>query len=138
MKRVLLLIKGLGRGGAEQLLASAAAHTDRGRFDYEVAYLLPWKDALVKELRDEGIAVSCLEGAGDPGWTARLRRLVRRRRIDLIHAHSPVAAIGARVGLTGLSVRHALPAQSCAKVPANQGTIRWGVRRIRAVAADSV
>jgi glycosyltransferase involved in cell wall biosynthesis len=106
MKRVLLLIKGLGRGGAEQLLASAAGYTDRGRFDYEVAYLLPWKDALVKELNDDGVPVSCLEGAGDPRWTARLRRLVRRRRIDLIHAHSPVAAIGARVGLTGLPVRH--------------------------------
>jgi glycosyltransferase involved in cell wall biosynthesis len=106
MKRVLLLIKGLGRGGAEQLLASAAAYTDRGRFEYEVAYLLPWKDALVGELRDHGIVVSCLHGARDPRWTARLRRLVRRKRVDLIHAHSPVAAVGARVGLRGLTVRH--------------------------------
>ncbi len=95
--RVLLLIKGLGRGGAEQLLASGARHVDRTRFDYEVAYLLPHKDALVGELRDAGMPVTCLEGAQGPAWVGRLRRLVRERRIDLVHAHSPVAAIGSRI-----------------------------------------
>ena len=55
ISRVLLLIKGLGRGGAEQILASSVPHLDRERFDYEVAYLLPWKDALAKEIGDQGI-----------------------------------------------------------------------------------
>ena len=35
--RILLLIKGLGRGGAEQLLVNSAAYTDRDRFGYEAA-----------------------------------------------------------------------------------------------------
>lgn len=98
-RRVLLLVKGLGRGGAEQLLVSAARHLDRSRFDYEVAYLLPHKDALVDDLRAAGLPVACLSGARGVGWLGRLRSLVRGRRIDLVHAHSPYPAIGARVAL---------------------------------------
>ena len=43
--RVLWLIKGLGPGGAEQLLVSMAGVRDRTAADVDVAYLLPWKDA---------------------------------------------------------------------------------------------
>jgi glycosyltransferase involved in cell wall biosynthesis len=101
MSRVLLLIKGLGRGGAEQLLVSAAPHLDRKRFDYEVAYLRSDKDALVGELQAAGLPVSCLYGDRTLDWMPRLRRLVRERSIDIVHCHSPYAAIGARVGLRG-------------------------------------
>jgi glycosyltransferase involved in cell wall biosynthesis len=101
MKRVLILIKGLGRGGAEQLLASAAPYADRSRFEYEVAYVLPWKDALVGELERQGLRVSCLGGGRRGAWTLQLRSLVRERRVDLVHAHLPYAAIGARVALAG-------------------------------------
>lgn len=97
MNRVLLLIKGLGRGGAEQLLVSATPYMDTSRFEYEVAYLLPWKDALAGELRAAGLRVECLEGAHGVGWVGRLVALAQRRRIDLIHMHSPYAAIGARL-----------------------------------------
>ena len=99
MKRVLILIKGLGRGGAEQLLASAAPYLDTSRFEYEVAYLLPWKNALVPIIESAGLTVHCLDGARGPGWLGRLRTLVRARDIDLIHGHSPYAAIGARIAL---------------------------------------
>lgn len=101
MKRVLLLIKGLGRGGAEQLLASAAPYYDRDRFDYEAAYLLPAKDGLVGELEAAGVPVHCLDGARGIGWVARLRELVRDHDIDLVHVHSPYPAVGARLGLAG-------------------------------------
>ena len=101
MRRVLLLIKGLGRGGAEQLLANAAPHLDRSRFRYEVAYLLPWKDALVGELEGAGLRVHCLHGARGPGWIHRLGALVRDGGFDVVHAHSPLAAIGARIRLAG-------------------------------------
>jgi len=103
--KVLLLIKSLGRGGAEQLLVNAAPQLDRSRFDYEVAYLLPWKDALAEELGESGLPVRCLGGGRGAGWIPRLRAMVRTRRIDLVHAHSPYAAIGARLGL-GRRVRH--------------------------------
>jgi glycosyltransferase involved in cell wall biosynthesis len=101
MKRILTLIKGLGRGGAEQIVATAARHVDREHFDYEVASLLPHKDALVKEIEVAGLAVHCLDGATGLGWVPRLRRLVKERRIDLIHSHSPVVAIGARAAFSG-------------------------------------
>ena len=101
MKRILVLIKGLGRGGAEQLLASAAPHLDRRRYHYEVAYLLPWKAALVGELEGAGLPVHCLDGARGSGWMQRLGALVREGRFDLVHAHSPLAAIGARIRLAG-------------------------------------
>jgi glycosyltransferase involved in cell wall biosynthesis len=99
VKRVLILIKGLGRGGAEQLLVSAAPHLDRTRFRYEVAYVLPAKDALAAELRRHGLRVSCL--GGGTAWPIHLRALVRERGIDLVHAHLPYAAIGARLALAG-------------------------------------
>ena len=46
MIRVLVLIKGLGRGGAEQLLVNAAPYFDRSRFDYEVAETRDLPDSL--------------------------------------------------------------------------------------------
>jgi glycosyltransferase involved in cell wall biosynthesis len=96
VSRILILIKGLGRGGAELLLASAAPYLDRDRFSYEVAYLLPWKDALAGELRGGGMGVHCLDGGRGISWMGRLRRLVMRNRIDLVHAHSPYPAVVAR------------------------------------------
>lgn len=99
MKRILYLIKGLGRGGAEQLLISAAPYRDTSRFEYEVAYLLPRKSALVPSIEAMGIPAHCLEGARGVGWARRLRSLVGRNGIDLVHVHSPYAAIGARMAI---------------------------------------
>jgi glycosyltransferase involved in cell wall biosynthesis len=99
MGGVLILIKGLGRGGAEQLLASGAPYLDRERFRYRFAYLLPWKDSLVAELEAGGLPVDCLDGARGLGWVGRLRDLVRREGVDLVHVHSPVAAAAARTAL---------------------------------------
>ncbi len=82
-RRVLWLAKGLGRGGAERLIVDAAALLDRERYDVEVAYLLPWKDALVPDLRDAGVPVHCLgqTSAYDLRWVPRLRRLVAARQL---------------------------------------------------------
>ena len=96
MSGVLILIKGLGRGGAEQLLLSGVPYLDTGRYRYQFAYLLPWKDSLVPELRAAGPTVHCLDGASGAGWAGRLRSLIRREGIGVVHAHSPVAAAGAR------------------------------------------
>ncbi|HSA49103.1 MAG TPA: glycosyltransferase [Yinghuangia sp.] len=109
---VLWLTKGLGRGGAEQLLVNCARHVDRTRFEVEVAYVLPWKDALVPALREAGVTVHCLgdrsRPAADPRhpeavapadrtWPLRLRRLVTAREYDIVHTHMPVPAVAARV-----------------------------------------
>ena len=62
MRNILLLVKGLGRGGAEQIVVSSARFGDRSRFRYQVAYLLPTKSAFVGELERDEIAVRCLKG----------------------------------------------------------------------------
>jgi glycosyltransferase involved in cell wall biosynthesis len=99
LKTILLLIKGLGRGGAEQILVSSARHGDRSKYRYEVGYLLPWKKAFVPELTASGIPVHCLDGAHQGGWLFRLRSIIAANNVDLVHVHSPVPAIGARLSL---------------------------------------
>lgn len=101
MNRVLLLIKSLNRGGAEQLILDVLRNRDASRFDYEVAYLLRHHDALVSEIQSLGVPVHSLDAGVGPAWIRRLTTLVRRRSIDLVHVHSPYAAIGARLCLRG-------------------------------------
>lgn len=96
---VLVLVKGLGIGGAERLISEAAKYWDRERFDYRVGYLLPWKDQLVKDLESSGIEVTLLGGRRGPDLLtpARLRRHLKETGADLIHAHLPAAGILARL-----------------------------------------
>lgn len=101
MKRILLLVKGLGKGGAEQLVVGAIRHGDRTRFHYEVAYVLPWKDDLVAELTSLGVTTHCLRGSRNLTWMDRLRKLIRNREIDLVHVHSPYPAAAARIVVPG-------------------------------------
>jgi glycosyltransferase involved in cell wall biosynthesis len=107
---VLWLIKGLGPGGAERLLVAAAAHVDRERFSYQAAYLLPWKNHLVVDLEGAGVPVTCLGArrSWDMRWATRLRDLVGRERVSVVHAHLPYAAIGARLALGGRGTRPAI------------------------------
>jgi glycosyltransferase involved in cell wall biosynthesis len=107
--RVLWLAKGLGRGGAEQLLVSSAPHVDPKRFDVEVAYLLPWKDALVGDLLACGVPVRCLNqrSEADLRWAFALRRLLADRRYDIVHTHMPLPAAVARLLVhSGTAVVH--------------------------------
>ena len=96
--RVLWCIKCLGYGGAERLLVSTAAARDTERFDYEAAYVVPSKNALVPELEATGVPVHCLgssEHNGDLRWMRHLRRLLLDGRFDVVHFHLPyTAALG--------------------------------------------
>lgn len=96
---VLVLIKGLGIGGAERLIAEAAPSWDRDRFDYRVAFALPHKDAFVPDLEALGIPVNCIGGEQgiDRHTPARLRELLTLWNPALIHAHSPTMGVLARV-----------------------------------------
>jgi glycosyltransferase involved in cell wall biosynthesis len=93
-RKVLLLIKCLGYGGAEQLLVHMVRHRDRERFDYEVAYILENENSLVPQVEDAGVTVHSLGASSnrDLGWTRRLRTLLRQRNFDLMHSHLPYSA----------------------------------------------
>ncbi|GAA4841813.1 glycosyltransferase [Kitasatospora terrestris] len=96
-RRVLWLAKGLGRGGAEQLLVNCARNADTSRYEFEVAYVLPHKDALVPALEAAGVRTHCLGAAPGALWPWRLRSLLAERRYDLVHSHMPVPAVAARL-----------------------------------------
>lgn len=97
--KVLWLIKGLGLGGAEKLLALSAPYLDRRRYEYQAAYLLPWKTALVADLQSAGVPVTCLNHriSGDPRVVYRIARLLRSERIDILHVHLPYTAVVGRL-----------------------------------------
>ena len=96
---VLWLSKGLGPGGMEQLLVNHARFADRSRVRYTMAFLVPGKDQMVGHLEELGVECHCLDSASDvdPRWWPRLRRLLVTRCFDVVHAHSPVPAVAARL-----------------------------------------
>ncbi len=96
---VVVVVKGLGIGGAEKLISEGARHWDRSAFDYRVAYVLPWKDQLVADLEALDVPVTCV---GSPrGLTPRaalaLRRALKVWNTALVHAHLPTAGVLARL-----------------------------------------
>ena len=88
-------------------MVSLAATRSDG-VEMEVAYVLPAKTHLVSDLQEVGATVHLLSGRwglADPRWPLRLLRLVRRRRPDVVHVHSPAVAAIARPVLTCLPGR---------------------------------
>lgn len=130
--RVLWLIKGLGPGGAEHLLLAAAGARDTARFDYEAAYLLPWKDALAGRLAERGVPVSCfgVRDERDLRWVLALRRRLRRKPVDIVHTHSPYVASMARLAVRSLPKR-VRPRLVCTEHNA-WSTFRGATRRLNA------
>lgn len=106
--RVLWLIKGLGPGGAEQLLVNHAGARDRDRFRYEAAYLVARKNHLVAQLEAAGVPVTLLDGRHewDLRWAWRLRRRLRADPVDVVHGHSPYVAAITRLVLRTLPRRY--------------------------------
>jgi glycosyltransferase involved in cell wall biosynthesis len=123
---VLWLTKGLGPGGAERLLVTTARRRDRQRFSVRVAYLLPYKSALVGELEAEAVPVMCLghRNVLDARWLAVLRRSLVRDPVDIIHAHNPVMAVGARV------VAHSLPRRFRPRVVVTDHNVWYGYMKV--------
>jgi L-malate glycosyltransferase len=100
--RVLNLIKGLNRGGAETLLSDGVRQIDRERFEVSYGYFHPTLDALVPALRASGAGVTCFGGTNHATMLLRARRIARHLReqqIDLVHCHLPTAgAVGRLAG----------------------------------------
>ncbi|HEX6924638.1 MAG TPA: glycosyltransferase [Longimicrobiaceae bacterium] len=98
--RVFHLIKSLGRGGAEMLLVETLRFADRNRFDYRYGYFLPWKDAMVPALREQGVDVTCFGARSSAAILLAARAVARhleRQGADVLHCHLPVAGVVGRL-----------------------------------------
>lgn len=137
--RVLHLVKGLGPGGAERLILNQLA-TSTSDIDYSVAYAIPEKDHLVSAITDTGAEVTRLDWSSLP---MSLTKAIRAHRPHVVHAHSPLMAVTAR--LTTLLPMHSFamvttehnrwPRHHRYTRAANRLTARLDDRRI-AVSAD--
>ncbi len=103
---MLWLTKGIGPGGTERLLVEMARALDRHRVECALAYVLPWKDHLAGELEEAGVETVCLSTRRrDPWWPLHLRELIATGGFDVVHSHSPVPAVAARLAAWSLPRR---------------------------------
>jgi glycosyltransferase involved in cell wall biosynthesis len=101
--RVLHVITGLAAGGAEQHVRLLVRHSSA---DAEVAALTN-PGTVAAALRAEGVRVHeiGMRGNRDPSGVARLVRLMRRGRFDLVHTHLFRAGVHGRVAARLAGVR---------------------------------
>ncbi|MGC4081723.1 MAG: hypothetical protein QM736_06370 [Vicinamibacterales bacterium] len=84
-------VRGTG-GGPEKTILQGAARADRDRFAVTVCYL--------RDVRDDVFEIDAVAGnlpvdyievrerhSFDPGVWGQLRRIIRDRKIDIVHAH---------------------------------------------------
>lgn len=130
--RVLHLDTGrVWRGGQRQVLLLAAAQ--RARQD-EPLIIAPPASPLLDRARAEGLAASTIRARGD--WdlaaSARVARIVRTWRPDVVHAHDARAHA---IALTAILRRRDVPlvvTRRMAQVP--RGRLKYGVRVTRYIA----
>lgn len=91
---VVHLVKGLGPGGAERLIVNQLQTSDPS-IEYTVLRILDYKRHLVPEV--EATGASSLVIGGGSMWPLSLHKRLRNLSPDIIHAHSPVLAVAARV-----------------------------------------
>jgi glycosyltransferase involved in cell wall biosynthesis len=122
---------GLDVGGQEKLLVEMARHADRERFRLHVVSLTT-RGLLAGDIEAAGWPVTALEAPQGlrPGIVARLARLFRRLRADVVHTHDDRPNIyGAPAGkLAGCRVIHTRHHQGT-RLTARQ---RWLIRGVSA------
>jgi glycosyltransferase involved in cell wall biosynthesis len=110
--RVMIVTRGLGIGGAEIVVRDLARTVDRSRFDLSVCCLKAL-GPIGDELAAEGTDISVLPGV-DPDrpdyfTSIKLRRLIRQKRIGVVHSHDTNALVDSalcRCVTPGLKVIH--------------------------------
>lgn len=100
--KVLHVMTAIDRGGAENHLFELVKHQRASGMEVVVAYLRG-RGYWVKPFRELGIEVHHLglRFYGDPVPLLRLRQIIRRSGLDLVHAHLPPAELYVRVALLG-------------------------------------
>ncbi len=87
-KNILHIIHSLEVGGAERLVVDFARQTDRDLFNVSIC-CLDGIGVLGEELKADGFSVISLGRKPGVDWNliVRLRRFLKERKIDIIHAH---------------------------------------------------
>lgn len=109
-------VRGTG-GGPEKTIMFGAAQADRTRFDITVCYIRDARDDVYKlDATATTLPIDYVEvrerNSFDPGIWPQLRRIVRDRAIDIVHAHEyktdAIAwLLGRRAGIVPLATAHA-------------------------------
>ncbi|MDP3704015.1 MAG: glycosyltransferase, partial [Candidatus Omnitrophota bacterium] len=104
--RVMYVIWSLGLGGAEQVVIRLASGLDRGRFE-PVICCLSDEGPFAEQARAAGITVVALGKRGRYDVTVlwKLIRLMRVRRVDVVHTHLWGANLWGRLAARLASVR---------------------------------
>lgn len=98
--KILHIIKSLGRGGAEILLPESLHLHDKSRYDFHYIYFLPWKDQMVRPIRDAGGKVTCFKAKNNLQILFKYKKIIsycRKHQIDLIHCHLPWSGFLGRI-----------------------------------------
>lgn len=99
-KKVLHVIKSLGRGGAEVLLAETVKIHDKERYEFFCIYFLPWKYQMVQALKDGGAKVYCFEANNNLQMLMQYNKVIefcKEKEIDIIHCHLPWSGFLGRI-----------------------------------------
>jgi L-malate glycosyltransferase len=109
--KVLHLIKGLNRGGAEMLLLEGLRFSDRERFEYSYGYFSNHLAALAPDLAAHGAELTCFGGRNHAAMLRRtlfVARELKRLSPDLVHCHMPLAGVIGRIAgrMTGIPVMY--------------------------------
>lgn len=97
--RVLFVIKGLGPGGAEELLRTHLQLLDKARFEADLAYVFEEGTNYRDMIAGYGVGMTRLSRRNKQSaiGAVGLFRLLHHRRYDIIHLHSPLLASFARM-----------------------------------------
>lgn len=122
---ILLLVTGLGVGGAERMVLDLARGCQQ-RGHRVVVVSLTGEDSLLQVIDASGLDIRLLRmpktARGFAQGVSRLRRILRNEEIDLVHAHMPHAAILAS------AVRLRMPELKVIHTSHNFGGISWQQR----------
>jgi glycosyltransferase involved in cell wall biosynthesis len=122
-------------GGAEQVAANLAQHLDRGRFEVSACYLK--ENGIVgQHMREAGVDLVPIPGlkrGRDYLTSLKLRKLVRERRIQLLHTHDVhgfIDACACRLIVPGLRHVHTFHFGNYPHIPPRYARIERTLWRI--------
>ncbi len=105
VRRILHLITTSDADGAQTQLADLARHIDAGRFEIHIAYL--WGRGRAFERLGTPVHDLSLHGRPNPFALAGVLRIIREKRIDLVHTHLVHAGI---IGKVAARLSRSVPA----------------------------